>query len=50
MVKGWIGGKVFKYLQENNYEVEEGNLRVENVSQLEEEIRKNTYTCCIFNR
>ena len=50
--KGWIGGKVFKYLQENNFEVEEGNSRVENVSQLEEEIRekKPTHVVSLIGR
>ena len=50
--KGWIGGKVLKYLQENNFEVEEGNSRVENVSQLEEEIRekKPTHVVSLIGR
>ena len=36
--KGWIGGKVYKYLKDNDYEVEEGNSRVENIEQVEKEI------------
>jgi len=36
---GWIGGKVVKILQEQNEDVVIGNSRVNNVSELEEEIK-----------
>tara|TARA_Y200000002_G_scaffold382189_1_gene398421 strand:- start:1559 stop:2482 length:924 start_codon:yes stop_codon:yes gene_type:complete len=50
--KGWIGGKVLNYLKENNYNVEEGNSRVENVKQLEEEIleKKPTHIISLIGR
>ena len=50
--KGWIGGKVLKYLQENNFDVEEGNSRVENVEQLEKEIleKKPTHVVSLIGR
>ena len=38
--KGWIGSKVYNYLKENNYEVIEGNSRVNDVKQLEAEIEE----------
>ena len=37
-VNGWIGGKVYNYLKTNNFYVEVGNSRVENVEELEKEI------------
>ena len=37
-VNGWIGGKVYNYLKTNNFNVEIGNSRVENVKELEKEI------------
>ena len=37
-VNGWIGGKVYNYLKINNFDVEIGNSRVENVKELEKEI------------
>ena len=37
-VNGWIGGKVYNYLKINNFYVEVGNSRVENVEDLEKEI------------
>ena len=37
-VNGWIGGKVYNYLKTNNFNVEVGNSRVENVKELEKEI------------
>jgi len=37
-VNGWIGGKVYNYLKTNNFFVEVGNSRVENVEELEKEI------------
>ena len=37
-VNGWIGGKVYNYLKMNNFNVEIGNSRVENVKELEKEI------------
>ena len=36
--KGWIGSKVYQHLKENNYNVVEGNSRVDNVKDLEKEI------------
>ena len=42
--KGWIGSKVYRYLKENSYDVIEGNSRVENVEELEKEIRNNNPT------
>lgn len=50
--KGWIGGKVLKYLQENNFEAEAGNSRVENVEQLENEIleKKPTHIVSLIGR
>lgn len=42
--KGWIGNKVFKYLQKNGFQVEEGNVRVENVSELEKELEEKNPT------
>lgn len=42
--KGWIGGKVFNYLKENGFQVEEGNTRVENVSELEKELEEKNPT------
>ena len=38
--QGWIGSKVFNHLKENNYEVIEGNSRVNDVKQLEAEIEE----------
>lgn len=51
-VKGWIGNKVFTYLQENNFDVVEGNSRVENVKQLEAEIKakKPTHVISLIGR
>ena len=37
---GWIGNKVFTYLLENGYDVVEGNCRVENTDDVENEIKK----------
>jgi 3,5-epimerase/4-reductase len=37
-VNGWIGGKVYNYLKTNNFYVEVGESRVENVEELEKEI------------
>lgn len=37
-VNGWIGGKVFKLLQESGIETEIGNSRVNNIKALEQEI------------
>ncbi len=50
--KGWIGGKVYKYLKDNNYEVEEGNSRVENIEQVEKEIieKKPTHIISLIGR
>ena len=50
--RGWIGSKVLKYLQENNFEVDEGISRVDEVSQIEEEIiRKNpTHVISLIGR
>ena len=36
---GWIGGKVYKYLLEQNIDTVAGNCRVNDISALEEEIR-----------
>ena len=38
--QGWIGSKVFNHLKENNYEVVEGNSRVNDVKHLEAEIQE----------
>jgi 3,5-epimerase/4-reductase len=38
--QGWIGSKVYNHLKENNYEVVEGNSRVNNVKHLEAEIQE----------
>lgn len=38
--KGWIGERVFNYLSDNKYDVIKGNSRVENTSDLENEIQK----------
>ena len=50
--KGWIGNKVYNYLKENNYEVESGNSRVENVKELEKEIleKKPTHIISLIGR
>ena len=50
--KGWIGNKVYSYLKENNYEVESGNSRVENVKELEKEIleKKPTHIISLIGR
>ena len=42
--KGWIGNKVFTHLQKNGFQVEEGNTRVENVSELEKELEEKKPT------
>ena len=42
--KGWIGNKVYRYLKENSFDVIEGNSRVENIEELEREIRNNNPT------
>ena len=42
--KGWIGGKVYRYLKENSFDVIEGNSRVENIEDLEKEITDNNPT------
>ena len=42
--KGWIGGKVYRYLKENSFDVVEGNSRVENIEDLEKEIINNNPT------
>jgi len=44
--QGWIGSKVFNHLKENNYEVIEGNSRVNDVKQLEAEIEEIQPTHC----
>ena len=36
--QGWIGSKVYNHLKSNQYEVIEGNSRVNDVKQLENEI------------
>ena len=38
--QGWIGSKVYNHLKENNYEVVEGNSRVNDVKHLEAEIQE----------
>jgi 3,5-epimerase/4-reductase len=38
--QGWIGSKVYNHLKENNYEVVEGNSRVNDVKYLEAEIQE----------
>jgi len=50
--KGWIGGKVYEYLKDNNFSVEEGNSRVENVKELEKEIleKKPTHIISLIGR
>ena len=50
--KGWIGGKVFRYLQENGFQVEEGNSRVENLKDLENELieKKPTHVISLIGR
>jgi len=50
--KGWIGGKVYQYLKDNNFSVEEGNSRVENVKELEKEIleKKPTHIISLIGR
>ena len=49
---GWIGGKVYNYLKNNNYNVEVGNSRVENVKDLENEIiqKKPTHIISLIGR
>jgi nucleoside-diphosphate-sugar epimerase len=42
--RAWIGSKVVIELRNNNIEVIEGNCRVDNIKELEEEIRKNQPT------
>ena len=37
---GWIGGKVFKLLQNENLEVVEGKTRINNIKELEDEIKE----------
>ena len=51
-VNGWIGGKVYKHLKENGFQVEEGNVRVENVQELEREIeeKKPTHIISLIGR
>lgn len=41
---GWIGGKVFKYLEDNGYNVVYGKERVDNINDLEDEILTNDPT------
>ena len=50
--KGWIGNKVFTHLQKNGFQVEEGNTRVENVSELEKELeeKKPTHVISLIGR
>ena len=38
-IKGWIGAKVFKLLQDENIDVVAGNCRVDNIQELENEIQ-----------
>ena len=38
--RGWIGAKVFKLLQDENLEVVEGKTRINNVKELEDEIKE----------
>ena len=49
---GWIGSKVYNYLKNNNYNVEVGNSRVENVKDLENEIiqKKPTHIISLIGR
>jgi 3,5-epimerase/4-reductase len=51
-VNGWIGGKVYNYLKTNNFNVEIGNSRVENVKELEKEIleKKPTHIISLIGR
>ena len=51
-VNGWIGGKVYNYLKTNNFKVEIGNSRVENVKELEKEIleKKPTHIISLIGR
>ena len=51
-VNGWIGGKVYKHLKENGFQVEEGNVRVENIQELEREIeeKKPTHIISLIGR
>ncbi len=50
--RGWIGNKVFTHLQKNGFQVEEGNTRVENVSELEKELeeKKPTHVISLIGR
>jgi len=51
-VNGWIGGKVYNYLKNNQFDVEIGNSRVENVYELEKEIieKKPTHIISLIGR
>lgn len=51
-VNGWIGGKVYKLLQEKNVSVVSGNCRVNDIKKLEEEIReiKPTHVISLIGR
>jgi nucleoside-diphosphate-sugar epimerase len=51
-VNGWIGGKVYKLLQEKGVEVVAGNSRVNDIKKLEEEIKevKPTHVISLIGR
>jgi nucleoside-diphosphate-sugar epimerase len=51
-VNGWIGGKVYKLLQEKGVEVVAGNSRVNDIKNLEEEIKevKPTHVISLIGR
>ena len=50
--RGWIGNKVYQYLKENNHDVVSGNVRVNDVNALEQEILevKPTHVISLIGR